>query len=80
MKLTLIFDAAPAGVCASLIEEWEEISGTAKMAPMIRHFDSDEEAIVWARSLARRRGLGQVFLTDNRKAGARSMRGEPSSS
>ena len=68
MKLTLIFDAAPAGVSASLIEEWEEISGTAKMAPMIRHFDSDEEAIVWARSLARRRGLGQVFLTDNRKA------------
>ncbi len=71
MKLTLTFDTAPAGVCASLVEEWEEIGGTAKMAPMIRHFDSDDEAIVWARSLARRRGLGQVFLTDNRKAGAR---------
>jgi hypothetical protein len=68
MKLTLTFDTAPAGVCASLVEEWEEIGGTAKMAPMIRHFDSDGEAIVWARSLARRRGLGQVFLTDNRKA------------
>jgi hypothetical protein len=78
MKLTLIFDAAPAGVCASLVEEWEEISGTAKMAPMIRHFDSDDEAIVWARSLARRRGLGQVFLTDNRKSSARSIQRTPS--
>jgi hypothetical protein len=70
MKLTLILDAAPAGVCASLIEEWEDSGGLARMAPMIRHFDSDEAAIVWARSLARRRGLGQVFLTDNRKTGA----------
>ena len=41
------------------------------MAPMIRHFDTDEEAVVWARSLARRRGLGQVYLTDNRKSGRR---------
>jgi hypothetical protein len=71
MKLTLILDAAPAGVLASLVEEWEDNIGTAKMAPMVRHFDSDEEAVVWARSLARRRGLGQVFLTDNRKAARR---------
>ncbi len=71
MKLTLILDAASAGVCASLVEEWEEIGGTAKMAPMIRHFDADEQAVVWARALARRRGLGQVFLTDNRKAAPR---------
>lgn len=78
MKLTLILDPAPAGVCASLVEEWDDTAGAAKMAPMIRHFDSDEEAIVWARSLARRRGLGQVFLTDNRKAGARSLQGAPS--
>jgi hypothetical protein len=71
MKLTLILDAASAGVRASLVEEWEEIGGTAKMAPMIRHFDADEQAVVWARALARRRGLGQVFLTDNRKAARR---------
>ena len=71
MKLTLILDAAPAGVCASLVEEWEDSGGLARMAPRVRHFDSDEEAIVWARSLARRRGLGQVFLTDNRKAARR---------
>ena len=78
MKLTLILDAAPTGVRGSLVEEWEEIGGVARMAPMIRHFDSDEDAIVWARSLARRRGLGQVFLTDNRKTGARSIQGAPS--
>ncbi len=78
MKLTLILDAAPTGVRASLVEEWEEIGGTARMAPMVRHFDSDEEAIVWARALARRRGLGQVFLTDNRKTGARAIQGAPS--
>ena len=78
MKLTLILDAAPTGVRGSLVEEWEETGGTAKMAPMIRHFDSDEDAIVWARSLARRRGLGQVFLTDNRKSSARSIQGTSS--
>lgn len=72
MKLTLVLDPALAGVRASLVEEWEEISGVARMEPMIRHFDTDEQAVVWARSLARRRGLGQVFLTDNRRAGARS--------
>ncbi len=71
MKLTLILDTAQAGVCASLFEEWEDAGGTAKMAPMIRHFDSDAQAVVWARSLARRRGLGQVYLTDNRKTARR---------
>jgi len=74
MKLSLILDPAAAGVRASLIEEWEEAGGAARMAPMIRHFDSDEEALIWARSLARRRGLSQVFLTDNRKTAARSTR------
>lgn len=69
MKLTLLLDAAPAGVQASLIEEWDEIGGTARMEPMIRHFDTDEQAIVWGRAMARRRGLAQIFLTDNRKTG-----------
>ena len=69
MKLTLILDPAPSGVQASLIEEWDELDGPAKMEPRVRHFDSDEQAIVWGRSLARRRGLAQIFLTDNRKAG-----------
>ena len=69
MKLTLMLDAAPTGVRASLIEEWDELGSTAKMEPMVRHFDSDEQAIVWVRSLARRRGLAQIFLTDNRKTG-----------
>lgn len=68
MKLTLMLDAAPTGVCASLIEEWDELSGSVKMAPMIRHFDSDEQAILWGRSWARQRRLAQIFLTDNRKA------------
>jgi hypothetical protein len=36
---------------------------------MIRHFDTDEQAIVWGRAMARRRGLAQIFLTDNRKTG-----------
>ena len=71
MKLTLILDLAPVGVCASLIEEWEDNGGTAKMAPMVRHFETEEEAVVWARSLARRRGLTQVYLTDIRKSGRR---------
>ncbi len=69
MKFTLMLDAAPTGVRASLIEEWDELGSTAKMEPMVRHFDSDEQAIVWGRSLARRRGLAQIFLTDNRKNG-----------
>jgi len=67
MKLTLILDSAPAGVHASLIEEWDELGRATKMEPMVRHFDSDEQAIVWGRSLARRRGLSQIFLTDYRK-------------
>lgn len=71
MKLTLILDPAPVGVLASLVEEWDELGVTARMAPMVRHFNSDEEAIVWGRMLARRRGLSQIFLTDSRKAGAR---------
>jgi hypothetical protein len=70
MRLTLILDAAPSGVRASLIEEWDELSATAKMEPRVRHFDTDEQAIVWGRSLARRRGLAQIFLTDNRKTTA----------
>lgn len=65
----MMLDAAPTGVRASLIEEWDELGSTAKMEPMVRHFESDEQAIVWGRSLARRRGLAQIFLTDNRKTG-----------
>ena len=71
MKLTLILDTAPAGVLRQPGRRMGEIGGTAKMAPMIRHFDSDEQAVVWARSLARRRGLGQIYLTDNRKTARR---------
>jgi hypothetical protein len=70
MKLTLILDAASTGVRASLVEEWDEIGAAAKMEPMVRHFDSDEQAIVWGRALARRRGLAQMFLSDTRKSGA----------
>jgi hypothetical protein len=71
MKLTLVLDPAAAGVRASVVEEWDELGRTARMEPMVRHFDLDEQAIVWGRSLARRRGLGQIFLTDNRKSGPR---------
>jgi hypothetical protein len=67
MKLTLILDSAPVGVRASLIEEWEEVGRTAKMDPRVRLFDSEEQAIGWGRSLASRRGLKQIFLTDSRK-------------
>ncbi|HEY3911986.1 MAG TPA: hypothetical protein VGM07_19160 [Stellaceae bacterium] len=70
MKLTLILDLAPTGVRASLVEEWDDPDGPARMEPMIRHFDADEQAVMWARALARRRGLGQIYLTDNRKAAA----------
>jgi|GEM_PF-1488467 hypothetical protein len=70
MKLTLILDPAAAGVRASLVEEWEGLGGLVRMAPMVRHFDSAEVAIAWGRGLARRRGLAQIFLTDNRKPGA----------
>jgi hypothetical protein len=67
MKLTLILDSAPVGVRASLIEEWDEITSPAKMEPRMRHFDSEDDALVWGRSLASRRGLKQLFLSDNRK-------------
>jgi hypothetical protein len=71
MKLTLILDPAPAGVQASLVEEWDDLGATSRMEPMVRHFDTDGEAIVWGRALARRRGLAQLFLTDNRRTAAR---------
>lgn len=71
MKLTLILDAAATGVCASLVEEWEDGGQTARMAPRVRLFDSDDEAIRWARALASRRRLDRVYLTDNRKAAPR---------
>lgn len=67
MKLTLILDHAAAGVRASLVEEWDDPDGPARMEPMTRHFDLDEQAVTWARALARRRGLGQIYVTDNRK-------------
>jgi hypothetical protein len=67
MKLTLILDPAPIGVRASLIEEWEDPGATAKMDPRVRLFDSDEQAIAWGRSHAGRRGLKQIYLTDNRR-------------
>jgi hypothetical protein len=67
MKLTLILDPAPVGVRASLIEEWEELGRTAQMEPMVRLFDTQEQAIVWGRAFASRRGLKQIFMTDNRK-------------
>jgi hypothetical protein len=69
MKLTLILDPADTGVRASLFEEWDELTGPARMAPMIRHFDCADDAIIWGRTMARRRGLAQIFLTDNRKPG-----------
>jgi hypothetical protein len=68
MKLTLILDPAPGGVRASLIEEWEEIARDTKMEPRVRLFDTEDQALAWGRSLASRRGLKQLFLTDNRKS------------
>ena len=67
MKLTLILDPAPVGVRASLVEEWDEIARGTRMEPRVRLFDREEEALAWGRSLAHRRGLKQLFLTDNRK-------------
>lgn len=67
MKLTLVLDPAAAGVRASLIEEWEEIARAVKMEPRSRIFGTEEQALAWGRSLASRRGLKQLFLTDNRK-------------
>jgi hypothetical protein len=71
MKLTLILDAAPQGVRASLVEEWDHPGGSTRMEPMIRHFESDEDAVVWARVRARRRGISQIYLNDTRKASPR---------
>jgi hypothetical protein len=68
MKLTLILDPAPIGVRASLVEEWEEVARATRMEPRVRLFDSEEQALAWGRALAHRRGLKQLFLTDNRKA------------
>ena len=67
MKLTLVLDPAPTGVHASLIEEWEEIGGSVRMEPMIRLFDSEEQATQWAKAHASRRGLKHIYLTDHRK-------------
>ena len=67
MKVTLILDAAAAGVRASLVEEWDEAHGTRRMEPRVRLFDSEEDAIRWGRALASRRGLGRLYLTDSRK-------------
>ena len=71
MKLTLTLDAAAAGVRAALAEEWEEIGASVKMEPMIRLFDTEEQAIAWARRLAGRRRLSQIYLIDHRKTVAR---------
>ena len=57
MKLTLVLDPAAIGVRASLVEEWEEPGRIAKMAPRVRLFDTEEQAILWGRALASRRGL-----------------------
>ena len=67
MKVTLILDPARIGVRASLVEEWEEVARNTKMEPRVRLFDTEEEALAWGRVLAHRRGLKQLFLTDNRK-------------
>jgi hypothetical protein len=37
------------------------------MEPRVRLFDTEEQALVWGRRWASRRGLRQLFLTDNRK-------------
>jgi hypothetical protein len=37
------------------------------MDPRVRLFDTDEQAIAWGRWHASRRGLKQIYLTDNRK-------------
>ena len=70
VKVTLILDPAPVGVRASLVEEWEEIVHNTRMDPRVRTFDTEEQAFAWGRSFAHRRGLKQLFLTDNRKAAA----------
>jgi hypothetical protein len=69
MKLTLTLDRAPFGVRAALVEEWDEIGGHMTMAPIIRLFASGEQAIAWGRLRAHRRGLREIYLSDNRGAG-----------
>jgi hypothetical protein len=71
MKLTLTLDPVPAGLRAALAEEWEEIGGSVKMEPMVRLFDTEEQAIAWARRMAGRRRLSQIYLIDHRKTVAR---------
>ena len=66
--MTLVLDPAPIGVRASLVEEWDEIAHTAKMEARVRLFDTEDQAFAWGRSLASRRGLKQLFLSDNRKS------------
>ena len=68
MKLTLTLDAAPAGVRAALAEEWEEIGRSVRMEPMVRLFDTEEQAIAWGRALAGRRRLSRIYLIDHRKS------------
>lgn len=67
MKLTLILDPAANGLRASLVEEWDEAGRVVTMAPMVRLFDSEEQALAWGRALAKRRRLGRLYLTDNRR-------------
>jgi hypothetical protein len=71
MRLTLTLDADPSGVRAALAEAWDDIGGPVAMAPMVRLFDREEQAIAWGRSVARRRRLSQIFLTDNRRNAGR---------
>ena len=40
--MTLVLDPTPIGVHASLVEEWDDITRTAKMEPMVRLFDAEE--------------------------------------
>ena len=67
-KLTLILDPVPSGLRASLVEEWEELGRIARMEPMVRLFEAEEEALAWGRALAKRRGLTRLYLTDNRRS------------
>jgi hypothetical protein len=67
MKVTLTLDATAGAVRAALTEEWDGIGGPAKMAAMVRLFDTEAQAIAWARALAHRRRLDRIYLTDNRR-------------
>ena len=67
MKLTLILDPAASGLRASLVEEWDEAGHAVRMAPMVRLFESEEQALAWGRALAKRRSLNRLYLTDNRR-------------